>query len=489
MKKRFYIALTIFIVVSLTLFILGLALPKSLSAIFLLVFFISTFYLVIYFIGGLSKLFVYLIYGAGLFLLMYFFTKYRFAFVIIGTFILLMNPLSYFENTLAEKLDSPDPIEFQMLVKRSYFPIFDYRAKMKEYLHLPQARKFYKKKRYYNSINITTFILAGIGIFLTLMELNMMVDELQQLRLESILVFYIVIAIFVSALILYKKGFSSLKNIIIPIIFLPMPLLAFMTNLALLWKVIIASLSGVLSIILILYEAYAYMRRVTYHSSNYLDTNNNYYVYANLLYEPYMYNEYFTLVGKYELNLDIESFHQKLNDVLSYANFKLFFITAYVDTGKSVIIYTQFHKNHLRSPALFSNFLEKKFKTNAITSIKSDPTHEIFENTFFKTDDYIVARAVSFGKLMKNLEINQPLIIKMYFYFTSTEGLREFIKHYQVDIISFKENVITVKVEFEIANVDYLIDFKVREVLLNVLINDGQYIRIMAATRGENIEN
>lgn len=308
MKKRFYIALTIFIVVSLTLFILGLALPKSLSAIFLLVFFISTFYLVIYFIGGLSKLFVYLIYGAGLFLLMYFFTKYRFAFVIIGTFILLMNPLSYFENTLAEKLDSPDPIEFQMLVKRSYFPIFDYRAKMKEYLHLPQARKFYKKKRYYNSINITTFILAGIGIFLTLMELNMMVDELQQLRLESILVFYIVIAIFVSALILYKKGFSSLKNIIIPIIFLPMPLLAFMTNLALLWKVIIASLSGVLSIILILYEAYAYMRRVTYHSSNYLDTNNNYYVYANLLYEPYMYNEYFTLVGKYELNLDIESF-------------------------------------------------------------------------------------------------------------------------------------------------------------------------------------
>ena len=146
MKKRFYIALTIFIVVSLTLFILGLALPKSLSAIFLLVFFISTFYLVIYFIGGLSKLFVYLIYGAGLFLLMYFFTKYRFAFVIIGTFILLMNPLSYFENTLAEKLDSPDPIEFQMLVKRSYFPIFDYRAKMKEYLHLPQARKFYKKK-------------------------------------------------------------------------------------------------------------------------------------------------------------------------------------------------------------------------------------------------------------------------------------------------------------------------------------------------------
>ncbi|MGI6782240.1 MAG: hypothetical protein ACOX56_05400 [Acholeplasmataceae bacterium] len=48
--------------------------------------------------------------------------------------------------------------------------------------------------------------------------------------------------------------------------------------------------------------------------------------------------------------------------------------------------------------------------------------------------------------------------------------------------------MITVKVEFEIANVDYLIDLKVREILLNALINDGHYVRITAATRGEEIE-
>ena len=195
MKKRFYIASITFMVMALTFLILPLALPGNLSAIFLLAFFISTFYIVIYFIGGLSKLFVYLIYGIGLFLLMYFFTDYQFALIIIGTFILLLNPLGYFENKLAKALDSPDPIEFQMLVKRSYFPIFDYRAKMKEYYHLPQARKFYKRKKYYYLVNITTFVLAGIGIFLTLLELNTMANDLQQLRLESILVFYIVISI------------------------------------------------------------------------------------------------------------------------------------------------------------------------------------------------------------------------------------------------------------------------------------------------------
>ena len=265
---------------------------------------------------------------------MYFFTDYQFALIIIGTFILLLNPLGYFENKLAKALDSPDPIEFQMLVKRSYFPIFDYRAKMKEYYHLPQARKFYKRKKYYYLVNITTFVLAGIGIFLTLLELNTMANDLQQLRLESILVFYIVISIFISALIIYKKGFNSLKHILIPMIFLPMPLLAFMTNMELHWKITIAAITGLVTLMLVIHTIYQYFRRVAYHSSNYLDSNNNHFVYANLLYEPYMFNEYFTTVGKYELNLDIDSFHENFDDVLTYANFKMFFITAYIDTGK-----------------------------------------------------------------------------------------------------------------------------------------------------------
>jgi hypothetical protein len=77
----------------------------------------------------------------------------------------------------------------------------------------------------------------------------------------------------------------------------------------------------------------------------------------------------------------------------------------------------------------------------------------------------------------------------MYFYFTSAQGLREFLKSYPIEVLSLKENVITIKTQFEIANVDYLIDLKVREILLNVLINDGHYIRITAATRGEEFED
>lgn len=489
MKKRFFIAAIIFIIQALTFFILPIVLGSHLSAVFLLAFFVTTFYLVIYFIGGLSKLFVYLIYGISLFLLIYFFNDYSFAFIIIGTFIFLLNPLGYYENRLSKLLDSPDPIEFQMLVKRSYYPIYDYRAKMKEYFHLPQTKKFYQKRTYYRLINITTFILAGIGIFLSLMELNMITTELQQLRLESILVFYVVIVVFISALIIYKKGFKSFRHFITPSIFLPTSLIIFMTDLSLAWQISIASVSGIMTIILIIIEVYQYFQRVDYHASTYLDTNTNYYVYANVLYEPYMYNDYYTVVGKYEISIDIENFHKKLKNILTYANFKMFFITAYVDTGKSVIIYTQFQKKHEKLPELFSNFIEKTYNTRVKTSIKFDPSHLIYEENFFKTDDYITARAISFGKLIKSLGNNQPLIISMYFYFTNVESLKDFIKLYKVDIMSLKENVITVKVEFEIVNVDYLIDLKVREILLNVLINDGHYIRITAAIRGDENEN
>lgn len=489
MKKRFYIALALFLTQATTLLILGLALESSLRATFLLTFFIITFYLVIYFIGGLSKLFVNLIYGLGLFLLMYFFKDYRFAFVVIGTFIFLLNPLSYVENKLAKRLDNPDPIELQKLVKRSYYPYYDYRVKMKDYYHLPQTIKFYRKKAYYRLINITTFVLAGLGIFLTLMELNTMVTEIAALRLESILIFYVVIVIFVSALILYKKGFKSLRHFVTPIIFLPMPLLAVMTNLTLAWKISIASITGVAALLLIFFELYQYFQRVSYHSSNYLDSNNNHFVYANLLYEPYMFNEYYTLVGKYELRLDIETFHKKFQKILVYANFRMFFITSYVDTGSSIIIYTQFNKRHLKLPEKFSNYLEKVYETSSITTIRLDPSHTIYEQTFYRSDDYIVARAVTHGKMMKNLEINAPLIISMYFYFNNIDNLKEFIKNYKVDIISLAENVVTIKVEFEIVNVDYLIDLKVREILLNALIYEGTYIRITVATRGEINEN
>lgn len=487
MKRRFYIALGFFLIQSITLLTLSLTLDPGLRPSFLLAFILLTLYLILYFIGGLSKLFVYLIYGAGIFLLLYFFAEYQFALIVIGTFVLLLNPLSYFENRLAKSIDNPDPIEFQKLVKQSYFPYYDYRAKMKEYYHLPQTRKFINEKRYYRLINIATFLLAGFGIFLSLLELNLMADDLAHFRLESILVFYVVIIIFVSALILYKKGFKSTVHFLSAVIILPMALLVFMTDLSLGWQISIASIAVLATIIIVIWQIHNYFQRVAYHESTYINSNTNNEVHANVLYEPYIFNDSYILVGKYELPIDIDTFHQKFNKLLAYANYRLFFISAYVNTGSSIIIYTQFHKKRTKAPAMFSNFLEKTYKTSTRSNIQLDPSHEIYEKSFYRTDDYIVARAISLGKLMKKIEIQSPIIINMFFYFNDVNNLKDFIELYQVDIISFAENVITIKVEFEIVNVEYLIDLKVREILLNALINEGSYIRITAAWKNENI--
>lgn len=489
MKQRLLIASSIFLIVLVTFTTLALTLKSSMRPIFLLAFFVTTFYLAIYFIGGFSKLIVYLIYGMGLFLLTYFFNQYWFAFVVIGTFIFVMNPLAYFENKLAPLLDSPDPFELQMLVTRSYFPYYDYRAKMKEYYHLPQVRKFKRERTYYRLVTASTIVLAAVGIFLTIMELNLIVADFKNIRLESILTFYLVVVIFGSAVILNKKGFKSLRHFITPFVFLPMALLVFMTELTLIWKISISAGAVFLTLVALGLELYQYYQRVTYHKSSYIDSNTNYLVHANVLYEPYMFNEYFTIVGKFEISTSNTSFNNKLQKVLTYANFKRFFISAYVETGSSIILYTQFHKKHRKNLEKFSNFLEKTFETSVLSAISDDPSHSIYENTFYRQDDYIVARAVSLGALMKELEITSPLIISMFFYFKNLQLLQDFIELYPIDVVNITEDLVMIKVQFEIVNVDYLIDIKVREILLNALINDGTYIRITAAMKGEEHED
>lgn len=485
MKKRLLIATTIFLVLVATFSILSVTLKTTIRPIFLFSFFIATFYLVIYFIGGISKLFVYLIYGVAIFLLIYFFNSYRFAFMIIGTFIIVMNPLAYIENRLAPLIDSPEPFELQMLVTRSYFPYYDYRAKMKEYYHLPQARKYKNERRYYILVTATTIVLSLIGILLSLLELNAMTEDLANFRLESILVFYIVVVIFGSAVILNKKGFNSLRHFITPFIFVPMALLVLMTELPIAWKISISAMAALLTLITLGYEIILYYKRVAYHSSVYIDSNTNHLVHANLLYEPYMFNEFYTLVGKYEINTNEISFQKYFEQVLVYANYKKFFISAFVETGSSIILYTQFHKNNKNDAIKFSNFLEKTFETSVLSQISDDPSHAIYENTFYRSDDYIVARAVSLGALMKEMEITDPLIISMYFYFKNLDLLKDFNDLYKVDIVAVEYDLVMIKVEFEIVNVEYLIDIKVREILLNALINDGTYVRITAAMKGE----
>lgn len=161
------------------------------------------------------------------------------------------------------------------------------------------------------------------------------------------------------------------------------------------------------------------------------------------------------------------------------------FISAFVETGSSIILYTQFHKNNKNDAIKFSNFLEKTFETSVLSQISDDPSYAIYENTFYRSDDYIVARAVSLGALMKEMEITDPLIISMYFYFKNLDLLKDFNDLYKVDIVAVEHDLVMIKVEFEIVNVEYLIDIKVREILLNALINDGTYVRITAAMKGE----
>lgn len=486
MKKRFYIAAGLWLLQVITLIFVAIFAKMDQKQALLLIYFINTFYLVLFFIGGLSKLLIYMIYGLIIFLCMHYFPDYIFVFVVSGTFLLLLNPLYYFENLLAKYIDKQDPIEFQRLVSKSYFPYYDYRAKMKEYYHLPQAKKMHESKAYRWSINIVTISLFALGIFLGLNELKNIGLDLTKFRLEAWLVFYVVIVIFITALLLYKKGYRSSFRFLSTVIFIPTIYLVFIPeNLSIGFKIASSILLALINISLIAINIIWYFRRVVYVESKYVDIETQSLVYANSLYEPYLYNDSYTYVGIYKLDIDLETFQNSFKKLLIKANLKLFFITAYVYKDDTVTIYTQFHYGRKKEALRFKKYLDKVYNTNVAYELVEDVNHEIYEKNFYQKDDYIIARALSYAKLLKKLDLKGNIFYKIYFYFNEEDDLNTFNQFEPIRQCEMNINKLTGVVEFQIENTEYIIDLKMREILLAALMSDANYIKLDAGWKGD----
>ena len=234
---------------------------------------------------------------------------------------------------------------------------------------------------------------------------------------------------------------------------------------------------------MIIYQIITYYQRVSYSAYHYYDSDENAEVFANALYEPFVYSESYNSIVKYSLTLSLDKFNERLKDILIYANLHHFIITAYLVKSNKIIIYTVFKTETKTRMYKFQNLLTKYFETKVSLDIKHDPQTALYEELFTHKPAYIVQRAVSLGKLLKELNVDSPLIISLFFYFKEQADLEEFSKIYSVAIIKLDETSETVRVDINIANTEYLIDIKIREVLLNAMIYNGQYIRILVHTQ------
>ena len=105
------------------------------------------FYLAIYAFFGISKTIIYLIYGLITFGLLIIFPDYEFPFILIGTLLMIINPLEHFERYLNKQLNENAFVPIQLTFVSKYNTYLSYRRDMKSALNLPQMQKLFTNQK------------------------------------------------------------------------------------------------------------------------------------------------------------------------------------------------------------------------------------------------------------------------------------------------------------------------------------------------------
>jgi hypothetical protein len=481
MKTRLAIAgaltILIFILLPLGLIFTGV----QTQGLFLTLAIVLLVYIGLYVFGGLAKLIVYFIYGLLIALaLLYAPMDYQMAMVLLGTLLVVLNPLASFENYLEDKLrdEAVQPIRFS--IRGSYWPFFSYRREMKNFFHLPQAQKLYTQKTYLVLRQLTTIGLFTIGIFLFIQELNTILNVINRFNYDSLFVFYMVVIVFLLAYFSFKKGFTSTFRTLTIALFPIILYLTLRSDLTHLYKLGLTIAFLFLGIVITIYEIVKYFQRVAYDSYRYYDIDRQEEVFANALFEPLVYNETFTLVANYKIKVKLETFQKSFEKILIYANYFKFIITAYTYNKENIYLYADFHYKKRHRADQFKSYLESIFKLAIPHEVVSDPHKNLYETRFFHRPGYIIARALNLADLLKQLDIDSIIYLSFIVYFESKADLEQFNEIYKLTIIEemSNEQYSTVRVDIESLNIEYIIESKIREVLLDLLVYHGKFVRI-----------
>src|SRR5690554_1813666 len=478
MKKRLIILISSIVVIFAFFSISFFYGATNLQRIFLAVSLIALSFLSLYIFFGVGKLVTSLIYGMILALILALLPDYDLPLIFIGTFVFALNPLYDFEKNIDKNL--PEEKSIIDYIRGSYNSYYQYRKQIKEHYHLPQVRKVYTKPNYVRLRQGITISLSMLAVFLLIREVNNLMNLLKSFDIHLFFAStYSVITILAITVMLYKKGFQSAFNLLTVSLFPPLAYSMFLIR-PLYLGLILGFLSVFAGIGMSIYQYFAYRSRIVYEYYHYYDNEKQVEVYANALFEPYVYDEAFNLSTTFKLSVDLNEFNKVLQNIIVYADFKKFFITAYTYKKNDLTIYTDFHNSDYQNIDKFKRLLEESFNESVIIKVIEDEEKTLYEQNFFHKDDYIVARTVYLSRMLKKLEIKSNVIISFMVYFSDLNKLVSFSKNYSVvRVPEFDlENVFTARISFNVRNVDYIIENQVREFLLDLLISRGKYIRI-----------
>lgn len=439
-------------------------------------------YLLIIIFAGMPKFFIAVIYGLLTSIFLILLPEYNLAFILIGALLFVLNPLSDLENVFVKKLPKQGSMISQ--IRGSYEPFYQYRKEVKNYYHFPQVRKLHTKPSYLRRRQAVVIVMSILAIFLLIREIELLMRILTQpFNIHAFSAStYSVILLIVLTVILYRKGFQSMVSILTISIFPPVTYSLYVTLKPAYLGFILGTIALGLGIAVAVIEYLNYMKRVVYEYYHYYDNDKQEEVFANALFEPFVYNDSFILSAKFSIKTDLHKFNKKFQNILSYSNFKRFFITAYTYNRRkdTVTIYTEFHYRDEKLIKKLNAYLEAIFEDSIKYTVTNDKDKKLYEQTFFHNYDYIVARTLYLADILKVLEIKDNVIVRMVCYFENYEDLKAMSKNYAITRMPELdlENIITVRIDTKVNNIDYVIEARIREILIDLLVNRGKYVRV-----------
>lgn len=481
MKSRLIIALTLSILI-LILMPIALSLFNIRGrGIFMISAIVSFVYIGVYVFGGIPKLIIYAIYGVIIALILSMIPyDYQMPIVIIGTFLFILNPLSAFEKYLESKMKEEDVLPIRISIRGSYWPFFEYRKEMKNFYHLPQQKKLYTKKWYLHARQATMVFLYTLGVFIFIQQINYIANRIDDINWYNFFTLYVVIIIFLLAYFVHLKGFTSTFRTFGISLFPPIIFMLMISDIPDALKYSLAGSFVIFGLVIGTIELINLHKRVAYDSYKYYDVDQQMEVHANALFEPLVYNETFTLCGHYQIKKSKKEFRKHFHDILIYANYFHFIITAYAIDKDGVHLYAEFNQKAMKRAQKFKTFLETKYKTSVPLDLQSDPEKTLYEKKFFHRPEYIIARAQRLAELLKEFSIDASIIISIIAYFKNESDIQTLSDEYKVTIMpNMKvDDYITARIDIKTINNEYMIETKIRDVLLNLLISQGQFVRI-----------
>ncbi len=480
MKQRIIISSIIILLTIIALPFVMIFAEQHEQGLFLIGVLILAVYLAIFIFGNIPKLIIYMIYGGMTAFFLYALQDYQIPIVMIATLLFILNPLAQFENFLNEKMSDEQVLPIHISIHGSKWPFFEYRKAMKNFYHLPQSRKLFTKKWYLRARQLFMLLFIAGGIFLFINQINMIVNTLNDFSWDRFFTFYMVVILFLLAWIIHLKGFTSMFRALSVSLFPPIIYLVLISSFANSLRYSLAGSLFIIAIVTSIWELMALHQRVAYDAYEYYDVDRQLDVYANALFEPLVYNESYTLCADYRFRGTQKEFDRIFQDILIYANYFKFIIVAYACGQQTVEINAHFHYRDEKRVLKFKSYMESKLKRKLDVHYYHDFNKTEYEQQFFHKPAYIIARTQRLAELLSDLQITSKIIISFIVYFEALEDLEEMAKHYRLTpLTNMKvDQYLTARIDIQSINDDYVIETKVRDFLLNLMIHSGTFVRV-----------